>query len=1231
MKRILLHAGAVTAVLAIAALTFTATPRPISATVPDQPPVVGSAKRLAEVTAVKGKPVVAVTSGNQTAKAMAGELLVKTTTPDALRTIGEVEPTGLPGTYKVNLPADADLNVKANEVAAKPGVTAATPNYVVAATATPNDTLYSNQWALPKISAPSSWDKTTGSASVNIASLDTGVNWNHQDLDDREWINSGEIPDNDLDDDSNGYVDDYRGMDFVNATFSGGKYHNDANGAMDDEGHGSVTASLYAADTNNNLGVAGGTWQGKYIPVKVLDSTGFGTFEDVALGIRYASNVGAKVMNMSLGAFGVSSDFATNEAIDYAYGRGGVLVAASGNDGSTSVIDYPALNPKVIAVGSTTSTDERSSFSNGGPALDLVAPGSNVLAAHGFGGGVPINNQYAYVSGTSAATPYVSAAAALLAAVNPSITPDLVRQTLVDATDKVPSMSGQAYTNLYGFGRVNTRKALDALAPWSAQWAGQSSFATLASGEQTTAYIDYKNVGSQAWTNSGPTPVRLGMSHPKDRASSFYNTSWVSPTRSATITKRVNGDGSTTATTTINPGETARFEFTVTAPPVTSTTTFTEFYQPLAETAAWMQDYGVHLQFTVQPRTYAYQWVGQTYPPSFMQPGERRQVTLDLKNTGTGMWRYNTLQPFRVGTSRPRDRASAFANNTWISPSRVANFEGTVSGGTVIPSDDVAPGETARFSFDLVAPSQGGTYTEYFEPLVETYKWLGDIGISWQVTVPSVNYDYQYMGQSTYPAMNQGGTSTAWLRLKNTGRQTWNSSGPNAVKLGTSNPRDRQSGFSNNGTGQGWLSQTRVHLTRNLTDSAKNVGGETSIAPGETAEFEFTVTGGPPPGAYTEYFTPVVESVQWMKDIGINWIMSVEKPIQVGLAQQATFTGTSEGPVTFVDNSGTAMATVPAGQPLTLMWNESAYFGIWSGGSVTSPQPITAKQESIHRIFTVQNLTDNGGNNRFRGDLIIKNGGAGSWLINKLNLEEYLRGLGEVPDSWPANAIRAQVVAARTYAARRLENPQNSQFDIYDTTQDQVYNGYNNEIAKPNHVAAIGATKGVVIKRDGQLIQAFYSSDSGGATGNNEDIWGGSPINYLRGVTDPYEKPDIWSKTVSNAAIQSAYGHSGNIDGLNVTSWYASGRPRTIQLVTSGGNVTNHTLPADTHRTRLGLRSSRITGIGRSGNDWVFNGRGFGHGIGLSQWGAFNQANIGRGYDQILQFYYTGVTLGNLY
>lgn len=1241
MKRTVILAGAFMAILAVAVLAtqYLFAPKPPSAT--DQTSAVGSAQRLAEVKTVAGRPVTDVSANGKSAKAISGELLVQTSDPDALQAAGAVEQTGLPSTYKLHVPDSANLSTESAAVATLPGVQSVSPNYVVTATVTPNDPLYSIQWALPKISAPSAWDKTNGSASVNIASIDTGVNWNHQDLDDRDWINTGEIPSNGIDDDNNGYVDDDHGMDFVNATFSGGKYYNDADGPMDDHGHGSLTTSVFAGDTNNGVGVAGVTWQGKYVPVKVLDSNGFGSFEDVALGIRYASNVEAKVMNMSLGASGVSSDPTTDSAIDYAYGRSGVLVGASGNDGSASVVDYPAINSKVIAVGSTTSTDARSSFSNGGSQLDLVAPGSSIPTARGVVGGAPVNNRYydgspgnALPSGTSLSTPFVSGTAALIAGISPNITPDLVRTALVNGTDKVAGMGGQASTNLYGFGRLNARKALDTLSPWSAQWAGQSAFPTLGSGAQATVYLDYKNNGSQVWSNAGSNPVRLGTSHPRDRVSRFYSSSWSSPSRPATFTKKVNGDGSTTDTGTINPGEIVRFEFTVTGPPVSAQTNFPEYFQPVVDGVTWLQDYGAFLNLTVQPRTYTYSWAGQTYPSSVMQPGNRQPVTLDLTNTGTATWRNNVLNNLDVGTSHPRDRASTFANNTWPSANRVAKFQGTVSGGTVTPSTSVAPGQVARFSFDFVAPAQAGLYTEYVEPVVEGFKWLGDAGIYWQVYVPNVNgpnYDYQYVGQSAYPSMNQGGTATVKLQVRNSGQQTWHSDGSNPVRLGTNRPRDRGSGFSNNGTGTGWLSTSRVKLTRNLTDVAKNVGSETSIAPGEVAEFEFTAYGTPPPGSYNEYFAPVVEGVQWMPDIGLYWTMSVQKPITVGLTQQGSFTGTSDGAVNFVNSSGAIVGTALAGQSITVAWNGSQYSAAWPGGSVSSGSPITAQQNTINNIFTVNNLADNGSFNRFRGDLSIRNGAPGTWLVNKINLEEYLRGLGEVPDSWPPQAIQAQSVAARTYAARRINNPQNNLFDIYDTTQDQVYNGYNNEAAKPNTVNAVNATRGVAIYSGGQLIQAFYSSDSGGATGSNEEIWGSAPISYLRGVSDPYQKPDVWSKTVSNATLQSNYGHSGNIDTVNILEYYPSGRVKTVRLITGGGSTTTHTHTADTQRSKMTTRSSMITGLGRSGNDWVFNGRGFGHGIGMGQWGAFNQANAGRNYGQILQFYYTGVSLGNLY
>lgn len=1193
----------------------------------------GAKEQLAKVKTVHGKPVTTVRRQGHEAKAVAGELLVKIPDPKRADAFGSaLHKTSLPQTYRLEVSPNADLSAETDRVAALAGVTAVNPNYIVTATVTPNDTLYAaNQWNLPKISAPAAWDRTTGSSSTVIASLDTGVNFSHQDLSAKIFTNAGEIPGNGIDDDGNGYADDDHGMDFVNGSQVGSTYFNDANGAIDDAGHGTLTASIFAASTNNNLGIAGVDWQAKILPVKVLDSSGSGTFVDVAAGIHYASLAGAKVINLSLGAAGVTSDFATDDAITYATGRGTVLVAASGNDSDANNIDYPAINPNVIAVGATNQSDVRASFSNGGPQLSVVAPGTSITGA-----GLANTAYTSGTSGTSVATPHVAGLAGLLASTNSQITPARVRQLIEGSADKVAGMNGANRTNLYGYGRINAQRTLAAQPSYSAEFKGFSGYPTVASGDQTTVYVDYKNVGELTWSSTGPNPTRLGTSHALGRSSPLYTSSWIGPGRAATFSGRVESGGSVTATGTIQPGETARFSFTITGPPVGSQQVFREYFQPLVEGITWMEDYGVFFDVTVPARTYTYSVAGFTNPPPVMQFGARNTVTLDLTNTGSATWRQGGAYPFNLGTTRPRGRPSAMASGDWQSLSRVKKFAGVVSGGVVTAQDFVPPGQTARFSFDFVAPGDPGNYLEYFEPLVENYQWLGDVGIFWQVYVPDTRpsvplYDYAPTGFSPWPTINRGEQTTLKFDARNMGRATWHSDGSTPVRLGTDRPRGRADGFSNNGTAPGWISDSRVKLTRNLTDPSKDVGGETSINPGEIGEFEFAVFGAPPPGSYDDYLTPLAETLTWMPDRGVFWRVTVQQPVTVGLAQQSSATLSSDGSVRIRNEAGQLLDTAGSGGNITLSWNGSQYTVTTPTHTVNSASAIRVEQDSINNVATVSNLADNGSNNRFRGNFILKNGSPGTWLVNEINLEEYLRGLGEVPDSWPAEAIKAQVVAARTYAARRISNPQNSVFNIYDDTRDQTYNGYNNEIAKPNHVAAIAATRGVAIYKSGALIQAYYATDSGGATENNENVWGGAPIDYLRGVADPYEKPDIWSKTVSNATIQANYGHTGNVDAIAILETYPSGRIKTIRLTTSGGAVDSYTLPADTQRNKLTLRSSRVTSIGRNGNDWVFNGRGFGHGIGMGQWGAFNQANAGRNYIQILTFYYTGIALGNLY
>src|SRR6185369_7783276 len=177
---------------------------------------------------------------------------------------------------------------------------------------------YDDLWGVKKIGAPSAWDTTAG-AGVVVAVVDTGIDFTHPDLAGNIFTNPKEIPGNGIDDDHNGYVDDYQGWNFVASN----------NSPIDDHGHGTHVAGTIAASGNNGIGVIGVAWQAKVMPLKGLSSTGSGWDSDLAHAIIYAADNGADVISNSWGGFGQSQTEA--DAVAYAYSLGAVVVAAAGN------------------------------------------------------------------------------------------------------------------------------------------------------------------------------------------------------------------------------------------------------------------------------------------------------------------------------------------------------------------------------------------------------------------------------------------------------------------------------------------------------------------------------------------------------------------------------------------------------------------------------------------------------------------------------------------------------------------------------------------------------------------------------------------------------------------------------------------------------------------------------------------------------------------------------------
>ena len=248
------------------------------------------------------------------------------------------------------------------------------------------------------------------------------------------WINEDEIPGNFIDDDANGKIDDIQGWHFYN---SGSENNN----IVDDFGHGTHIAGVISA-ANNGTGITGIAYTSRVLPVKVLNEYGEGWASDIAAGIIYAVDNGARILNLSLGApFDIPI---LKEAVDYATGHGVILIAAAGNEG-TETIDYPARYPNVIAVAATDSSDQRTDFSDFGPQIDVAAPGNRICSTWYRG-------NYVYKTGTSMAAPHVAGVAALIWSANPSMTAEQVELSLTASAVDINLPGWDIYT---GWGRVS--------------------------------------------------------------------------------------------------------------------------------------------------------------------------------------------------------------------------------------------------------------------------------------------------------------------------------------------------------------------------------------------------------------------------------------------------------------------------------------------------------------------------------------------------------------------------------------------------------------------------------------------------------------------------------------------------------------------------------------------------------------------------------------------------------
>ena len=329
--------------------------------------------------------------------------------------------------------------------------------------------VYDDQWALKKVGFSSLsqadflWGNTKDLAPVTVAVIDSGLDLTHPELENALWKNEKEIPGNGTDDDGNGFVDDVHGWNFVG----------DNNNVTDDNGHGTVTAGIIAAAVNNARGICGVNPAARIMPVKVLDFVGEGGSIKTMNGIFYAVNNGARVINISIG--GKTLSLAEQEAVDYAQRKGVVVVVAAGNEG-IDLSDYtPGGLKNVITVASTDDENNRTTFSNWGQAVDIAAPGvdiislrakfTDLLAVSGppdYTRGKAVvgrDGKYYRVTGSSFSAPFVAGVASLILSQNPKLTGEEVKRMVLNSADDIDHPGWDQFT---GYGLLNAKRALSA-------------------------------------------------------------------------------------------------------------------------------------------------------------------------------------------------------------------------------------------------------------------------------------------------------------------------------------------------------------------------------------------------------------------------------------------------------------------------------------------------------------------------------------------------------------------------------------------------------------------------------------------------------------------------------------------------------------------------------------------------------------------------------------------------
>lgn len=402
--------------------------------------------------------------------------------------------------------------------------------------------------------------------------------------------------------------------------------------------------------------------------------------------------------------------------------------------------------------------------------------------------------------------------------------------------------------------------------------AKQVNYPTVSLGDnnELSVTLQYKNTGTNTWYNSGANPVNLATGNKTDHASAFQGSGWLNSGRPAALNEA-----------SVPPGSTGSFTFNIANP----SGYLDEWHEYFGLVAEGSTHFGNFFGLPIITRSYSYSYSSQhsymdstkttTIDINSLSPGQTAWLVLKITNTSNVTWSNTGPNPVNLGTDNPRDRHSRFCTNGWLSCNRPANLAGS----------SVAPGAIGTFEFPVRVPAGGGTFSEYFTPLVEGVGWMNSVGIHYNLSVNS-SYSWSFVGQAAYTDssktnpvdlnnLSPGQTFFYSIIARNTGNTIWYNNSLYPLGLGTYRPHDRSSTFYHSS----WVSPSRV--SRMI---------EQSVSPGQNGTFEGLFTTPSTGGSLKEYLQPVAEGITWLNDLGSHIPAEVKANYSWSFVNQQAFT-----------------------------------------------------------------------------------------------------------------------------------------------------------------------------------------------------------------------------------------------------------------------------------------------------------------------------------------------------